>query len=50
METPFEYWNFAEECDRLAQEAQTQRHRDILRRMAEAWRRVAAEEEAKNRS
>jgi MoxR-like ATPase len=38
-----QYREFAEECDRLAQEAKTEHHRKILEEMAEAWRRVAGE-------
>jgi len=40
-ETSAQYRAFAEECDRLAQEAKTEHHRKILEEMAEAWRRVA---------
>jgi hypothetical protein len=38
-----QYREFAEECDRLAQEAKTDTHREILEEMAEAWRMLAAE-------
>ena len=38
-----QYREFAEECDRLAQEAKTDAHRKILEEMAKAWRMVAAE-------
>jgi hypothetical protein len=46
MESSKEYLEFAEECDRLAKEAETERHRRILRKMAEAWRQVAKERAA----
>jgi hypothetical protein len=44
LETLSEYQRFAEECDRLAQMADTERDRKILERMAKAWRTVAEEE------
>ena len=43
MEPSNEFLELAEECDRLAQEAETERHRRILSKMAEAWRQVAKE-------
>ena len=36
-----EYEQFAEECERLAQDAKTEHHRTILREMADAWRKLA---------
>jgi hypothetical protein len=42
-ETSAQYWEFAEECDRLAKQVKTDGHREILKEMAEAWRTVAAE-------
>jgi len=45
METSKEYRNFADECERLAREIRTEHHRNILNKMAEAWRRLAEEEE-----
>jgi hypothetical protein len=42
-ETSAQYHEFAEECDRLAKRAKTDRERKILEEMAKAWRRVAAE-------
>jgi hypothetical protein len=45
-----EYRKFAEECDRLANEALIERHRKILREMAAAWRTVADEAERKGKS
>jgi hypothetical protein len=43
MHTPTQYETFAEECDRLANEAQAERHRMVLKEMAEAWRKLAEE-------
>ena len=43
MEPSKEFLEFAEECDRLAREAETARHRQVLKKMAEAWRKVAEE-------
>jgi hypothetical protein len=47
MQPSTEYQRFAEECDRLANSAETERHKKMLERMAEAWRKMAEEE--KNR-
>ncbi len=47
METSAQYRVFAEECDRLAQEAKTDAYRKILEEIAEAWRTVAAEADKK---
>jgi hypothetical protein len=41
MHKPTEYREFAEECDRLAKEATTERHRMVLKEMAETWRKLA---------
>jgi hypothetical protein len=41
METPTQYRQFAEECDRMANQADTERQRGILREMAEVWRQLA---------
>jgi hypothetical protein len=35
------YRQFAEECDRMAKQADTERQRNILTEMAKAWRRLA---------
>jgi hypothetical protein len=43
MEMAAQYREFAEQCDRLAKQAKTDDHREILEEMAEAWRMVAAE-------
>jgi hypothetical protein len=40
-----EYQRFAEQCARLAQQAEMERHRKMLERMAEAWRALAEEEQ-----
>jgi hypothetical protein len=47
LETLSEYQRFAEQCDRLAQMAVTERDRKILERMAKAWRTVAEEENSR---
>ena len=43
MHTSTQYETFAEECDRLAKEAQAERHRMVLKEMAESWRKLAQE-------
>jgi hypothetical protein len=43
METSQDYRQLAAECERLAEEAMTEDQRAILRKMAVAWRKVAAE-------
>src|ERR1700730_17295101 len=43
METSTEYRRFAQECHRLAREAKTERHRQIMEEMAQAWERLAKE-------
>jgi hypothetical protein len=43
METSTEYRRFAQECQRLAREARTERHRQIMEEMAQAWERLAKE-------
>jgi hypothetical protein len=43
METSDKYREYAEECERLAKQAKTTHHRDILIEMAEAWRQLADE-------
>jgi hypothetical protein len=35
------YEQFAEECERLANDAKSEHHRTILREMAQAWRKLA---------
>jgi hypothetical protein len=42
-ETSAQYWEFAEERDRLAKQAKTDGERKNLEKMAKAWRMVAAE-------
>ena len=44
MKTRPEYLEFAEKCDRLAKEAKAEGHRMALKEMAEAWRKLAADE------
>jgi hypothetical protein len=36
-----DYRKFAQECDRLARDAKTEQHRQILQEMAEAWEELA---------
>jgi hypothetical protein len=45
METATEYRRFAQECRRLAREAKTERHRQIMEEMARAWDGLAKETE-----
>ena len=47
MQTRTEYLEFAEECDRLAKETKTEPHRMALKEMAEAWRKLADEPDAR---
>jgi len=42
METAEKYRAFAEECERLARHAANENHRQSLREMAGAWRKLAA--------
>jgi hypothetical protein len=42
------YEHFAEECERLAKEAKSDHHRNVLREMAETWRRLAVGIAGKN--
>src|SRR5262249_42452209 len=52
METATEYRRFAQECRRLARDAQTERHRKIMEDMARAWDTLATQgdEEASHAS
>jgi len=50
METSQEFREFAKECDRLAEEVETENQRRILKEMAVAWRKVAEEDERNNSS
>ena len=45
METLEDFWKFAEKCERLAEEAASEHDRNVLKKMAEAWRKVAEEHE-----
>jgi hypothetical protein len=45
METSKDFREFAEQCDRLAEEADSEQDRNVLMQMAEAWRKVAEENE-----
>ncbi len=44
METSAKYREFAEECERLAQQAKTERHRAVLLEMAAVWKELAEAE------
>ncbi len=48
MENLSQYREFAEQCELFAVEAKTERHRNILKEMAEAWRRLAQELDGMN--
>lgn len=48
METVVQYIEFAAECDRLAADAQSERHRKILEEMAQVWRKLARDAQTKN--
>ena len=50
METPTQYRQFAEERDRMAKQADTERQRDILREMAEEWRKLAEDADRRGQS
>ena len=41
MDSPARYFEFAEECERLAKQATNERHRAVLLEMAKAWRKLA---------
>ena len=43
METATEYRRFAQECRRLARDAKTERHRNIMEDTARAWDQLAKE-------
>jgi len=43
METPSQYRDFAETCDRLARRVESEAHRASLIEMANAWRKLAEE-------
>jgi hypothetical protein len=48
METIAQYIEFAAECDRLAADTQSERHRKILEEMAQVRRKLAQDAEAKS--
>jgi dihydroneopterin aldolase len=41
METPHQYREYAEICERLAKVVQNEVHRKVLEQMAREWRRLA---------
>jgi hypothetical protein len=43
MEKPTQYREFAQHCERLANQVEAGRHRSILKEMAEAWKELADE-------
>ena len=46
LQTAADYRKFAEECQRLAGDAKSERQRKILQEMAQAWRTLADETES----
>jgi hypothetical protein len=50
MQLSTEYQRFAEECDRLAKNAETEHHQKLLEKMAEAWRKLVEEEKTQQGS
>jgi hypothetical protein len=50
MQPSTEFERFAKECDRLAKNAETERHQKMLEKLAEAWRKIAEEEKTRQGS
>ena len=50
LETVEEYRRRAEDCEQLARKAQTERHRREILKLAETWRKLAADRERKIRA
>ncbi len=48
MMTSNQYREFAEECVRMAKEAKSERHRELLQEMAETWSTLAQEADTKS--
>jgi hypothetical protein len=48
METSTQYRQFAEECDRMAKQADTERQQNILTEMAKVWRQLAEDADPKD--
>jgi hypothetical protein len=45
MEASIQYREYAKECDRLVDEVNAPRHKQLLREMAQAWRNLAHQRE-----
>jgi hypothetical protein len=50
LETVEEYRRRAEDCEQLARKAQTERHRREILKLAETWRKLAADRERQIRA
>jgi hypothetical protein len=48
MDTPTQYHEFAQACERLAIQTENEQHKKILREMAMAWRELAEKSERQN--
>lgn len=48
MDTPKQYYEFAEVCERLAIQTRNDQHKKILKAMALTWRQLAEKIEGKN--
>jgi hypothetical protein len=47
METSTQYHRFADECDRMAKQADAEQERNILKEMANEWRQLAEDADRK---
>jgi hypothetical protein len=48
MDTSTQYCEYAEQCELLASQAETERHRSVLKEMAEVWKELADEVDRKD--